>query len=331
MCCLISLGCTALLVLLSMAMVRRAGLRQALGDHSTRKDRKLARTAAPPLPHQPPPPPSFRRVSGSPMVWKETRRGLLKGHLRWIVPLAMWVILLISYLACGRDLWDHESCAVYTVILLILPCLLTIILAPTPITSEREARSMDVLMMTNFSSAAILWGKATGILKRTWWIWVLPLAHQVLMMTLYLACPRYGYRSAFLHPIALLHLLMVCIYVLAFTVTMGLFVGTLVRNSTAAVTVSLILALVLWLGMPLALLPVDSDASEAAFAWTNPVYQIGEATYKSSQESRTRYEFGSIHTNMAGATAIIAITMACYLIAAGGLFAWAAARLRRRE
>jgi hypothetical protein len=143
-------------------------------------------------------------------------------------------------------------------------------------------------------------------------------------------------------------MLMICLYSLAFVISMGIYIGTLVRNSTTAVIANLVLALVLWLGLPLALLPIGHREVMFEYAlWTNPVYQTGVATMGAARESRyqqfmsgsrriyydnpDQYRFGNRRTDTGGATAIIAISTAGFLGVSALLLWGASINLRRRE
>jgi ABC-type transport system involved in multi-copper enzyme maturation permease subunit len=348
-CCLISLAMTAGLVLLSVARVRKVSLRQAEGGTGKVPRKAPLKTARPyaGVHHWPTTAP-IRRVSGAPMIWKETRRGLLRGHARWIVPACILGLLVLSYLLLGRQITDDMDIQTgYIVVLLILACLLTLVLSPTSVTSEREARSLPVLLMTNLSDFAIVLGKTLGVARRVWPIWMLPIIHVALMLALFSEPSRT--RTAYIHPILALHILMICAYTLAFLCAMGMLIGTLVKNSTTAVILTLVAALVIWLGIPLAAdaVNVGGNATSGLLSWTNPFYQASIVTegaarsysfhqtvdgnqYWSEEEDELRYDFVQ-NMDAGGATIFVAFTAACFFGASALMLCLASMALRRRN
>ena len=347
-CCLVMLGLTTAVIFLSVARVRKVSLRQATGDLGKAPRMVSGRTSQGAAgAHHWPRTAKLRRVSGPPMLWKETRRGLLGGHWRWIVPLGVLASLAASYLLIGRNLHQGGIQIAYVVILLGLACLLTMILSPTGVTSERETRSLPVLLMTPLSDFAIVLGKVLGVIRRVWPIWALLMIHVAVMLALW-SEPSRG-RNVYLHPILALHILLICTYTLAFLCAMGMLIGTLVKNSTTAVILTLVAALVIWLGIPLLLLPVGhgEEFTRLSLTWTNPFYQASVVTegaghfysyhqtidgnqYWSDEDEANRYPFYH-RTTTGGATRIIAMTTGGFL-AASFLMVWLASlKLRRMK
>jgi ABC-type transport system involved in multi-copper enzyme maturation permease subunit len=345
-CCLVMLALTAGVVLLCAARLRKVSLRQATGDHG-KAPRMIPATTARVAAgtHNWPRTAKIRRVSGPPMLWKETRQGLLRGHWRWIVPLGTLGLLAASYLLIGRDMHDGGIQAAYVVILLGLACLLTMILSPTGMTSEREARSLPVLLMTPLSDFSIVMGKVLGVIRRVWPIWALLMIHVAVMLMLWSEPSRA--REVYIHPVLALHLLLICVYTLAFLCAVGMLIGTLVRNSTTAVILTLVTALVLWLGVPLLLLPVGhgEEFTRLSLTWANPFYQAAVVTeganrnysyhqtvygnqYWTDQDEEGRYRFDH-RTTTGGATRIIAITAGGFLTVSAFLVWLASLNVRR--
>ena len=349
-CCLISLAMTTVVVLLSVARVRKVSLRQAMGDPGKAPRYVPLNTVRPHANiHHWPTTAAIRRVSGSPMIWKETRRGLLRGHARWIVPLCVLGLLLLPHVLLGdRGFSTRHVHGVYLVVLLGLACLLTLILSPTSVTSEREARSLPILLMTNLSDFAIVLGKTLGVARRVWPIWTLPMIH-VAIMLLFCSEPSRT-RRLYIHPVLALHMLMICAYTLAFLCAMGMFIGTRAKNSTTAVILTLVVALVIWMGIPLAAGAVENgrygEVTSRILTWTNPFYQAGIVTEGArryytyhqtvdgnqywSDESALRYNFID-KMDAEGATDILAFTGACFLGASALMLYLASLTLRRRN
>ena len=108
------------------------------------------------------------------------------------------------------------------------------------------------------------------------------------------------------------------------------------KNSTTAVILTLVAALVIWLGVPLALSPLSDNGDVALLdlTWTNPFYQAvvvteGARSYYST-ENAFPYEFME-KTDTGGATAVIASSGVCFLSASALMVWFASMTLRRRN
>lgn len=216
----------------------------------TKEELAHPRPSPPPPPAKPPPAPSrlvvvpeaasFRRVFGSPVVWREFRDSM------WRYPdvvIAIVVVggfsLLGSYLICLEGLiegWAHGG---YGAAFILAGGLATAVVAATRIAPEKEARTWPLVLTTTLGDWHILLGKACGVARRTLPIWCLLPAH-----VLAFACARC------LHPVAMLHVLVLTAWVFAFVTSLALYFGTRFRRTSTAVILTLVACAVLWGAAP---------------------------------------------------------------------------------
>jgi len=367
--CLVSLGLSAGVLAACVAMVRRVALRQAGGAAGAGPSPAPAPTAvapppvlAPAGPAEPPPaaavpapppiappPPrpvpakaAIRRVTGSPIIWRELRaRWMRRKLLLWIllgVGLALLVLVYGLVASIDNGFEENEVHAVFLCAFMVLGILTTCVLAATSITSEKEANSWEILLCTTLSDRHILLGKAVGIARRCLPVWLLPVAHVLLFMALGLA-----------HVVLLGHLLIVVTGLVALLAGTGLYFGVRFRRTTTTVILNLTVALGLWAGLPL----LSALASEALprglrnevrnlteyLVDINPVYQVGLVTEQATGPKRAtrgpanlRYYWeGAGRCDLAETTLYLLLCAGAHL-GLGTLFAWRAQRrLRRRR
>ena len=305
--CLVSLGISGVVLTACVAMVRRVGLRMVAGATRAGPTAPPAQAelqpAAPPAalpapappgpdgappPVQAPPPATprptaaatgrVRAITGSPIVWRELRPKLKRGVLYWILlavgTLLIPLIYLLTLAAEADAFTDNDTHAVYLVIYTILAAIVTSVYAATNITSEKEARSWELLLCTPMTDWHILLGKLVGVLRRCLPIWLLPVGH-ILLFTLVGCCyPGMGpmYLLTVLGTVALLG-------------GGGLYFGARFRRTTTAVMMNIALGLGLWAVGPICVSALMTpswartqsrpleDLVQAAFVDANPVYQ----------------------------------------------------------
>ena len=380
--CLIMLGLSAVLLLICVLIIRRVALRQAAGETGAGPSSAAAIAASParpapplptappaaspapiPPPEAPPPPPApptrtarvppdapVRRVTGSPVIWRELR-ATRKGRLLIRVLLAVGGLLLLGLYflvaAIEGGFLNSEPHTVFVGGLVGIAAIATGVLAATCITSEKEANSWPILLCTTLSSWQIVAGKVVGILRRSLPIWLVAIGHVVFFLLLGPIASLFGYPVKYMHPAALLHIVLVTISVLALLAGSGLYFGARFRRTTTAVIVNLALVVVLWLAVPglLAILgeamPSPTrremeDAAEYVFD-VNPVVQASLAADAASGRrankplGRLRYHWPGISAHGFGeTTAYLAATTAGYIVL-GALLAWLAKRRIRRK
>jgi len=335
--CALMLGAAALLLARSVQIVRRVALRQATGQidtsfkrrHRPRKIQPAAGTSE--IRH---PAGTIRRVSGSPVIWKELRAPIIQGADRKnsIIGLVVTIVaLLITYAVCVNEncLYKDFAQVSYTLVFVFLGLIVNMVLSATSITTEKEARSWPLLLATSMDDWQILFGKAVGVIRRCLPIWFLLAVHVLLFVFV-------GY----IHPIAIVHLLMLVGWIVVFLTGSGLYFSSRFKRTTGAVVANLAMCLGLWAVTP-ALFGLVSeitgnDYAISKFVLANPVVQAivimaGAGGKFNAQKSlanlRYNWPFGKM--NIGTTTTILLITMVTY-ISLGLLFAWRAkCRMRR--
>lgn len=355
--CGFMLGVTVLVLLPCVLLVRRVALRQMTGDTGQAR----METPPPPAPASAQPGPTdavavplpapvlpaatassgrartVRRLSGSPVLWKELRtpltRSIVKKVIGIVVPLSIVAVLYLLVGALG-GLTEESVHTAFVVVFVVGATLFTAVLAATPITSEKEARCWPLLLATPLSNSQIIWAKAVGVLWRCWPGWALLIAHVVVF-----SCIR------LIHPIVLLHVPMLVWWVTALLTGTGLYFGARFRRTTTAVVMNLALAIVLWVAVPILLYVVTDiwsggdDVADFYLGATNPVVQavviVNEPAGKdSAREPVTELSYDwpwpGPEPNAAETTVLMLIIAFAHSII-GLLFAClAAARLRRK-
>ncbi len=244
--CVIMLVASALLLLLSVLMVRRVALRQAIGELGTssrgrrrRSNTKAVSTASEHRDFAPPP----RRVKGPAVLWKELRSPVFgRRKIAVLITIAIGLIFLfVTYGFCADenaldDEWVH---ILYTVIFLALGILFTIILPATCITSEKESRSWPLLLATTLSDRQILFGKFAGVLRRCLPVWALLFGH-IMLFTL----------AGVIHPLATIQMGILVAWIVVFLSGTGLYFSVRFKRTTTAVMMNFGVAALIWALLP---------------------------------------------------------------------------------
>ncbi len=331
--CAIILGISAVLLTLSVSLVRKVALRQATGQIGIYawKKRSRKKTVGNQVNQKNV---SFepKHVKGPPVVWKELRTPLLRRRKTTflICVFACLSLLFITYWLSYFEgaLDDEESHMLYVVIFMSLGMLFTIIYPATCITSEKESRSWPLLLTTTIDDGQIIFGKFIGILFRCLPIWFLLLGHVLIFSMI-----------GFIHPIAVIQISILIIWIVAFLSGTGLYFSTRFKHTTTAVIMNFALATVIWAIGPmfLGLLGVITREGDLVEAYmdTHPFVHamvVMEATVRrGSNFSRiNRYNWiGFRKMDVMESTAWMFVCMLGYIFI-GFLFAcYAKRRLRR--
>jgi ABC-type transport system involved in multi-copper enzyme maturation permease subunit len=238
--CGIMLAASACVLFMSVRLVRKVALRQAAGQLSP-----FARLWRP---REQNPVESFvldkspsgiRRVTGPPVIWKELISPLYRRHrLAVITVIGIEVILIFSTLLFPpiMEIVGYEVTNVlYVWLFLGLAMLFNIILPATCITFEKESRSWPLLLTTTLSDWQILLGKFVGVLRRCGPMWLLLLAYVVAF-----SCAK------LIHPLAILHIVILAAGIVAFLSGSGLYFSSRSRGTTSAVIMNFALPAALW-------------------------------------------------------------------------------------
>ncbi len=233
--CMIMLAVTAILITISVWRVRKVALNTAIGRNVGGKKAKKASAGV------------IKRVTGSPIVWKEMRKGLIgrgKGNIAIAVLLiGLFFSVLISIflpLGSGRfSIFMHFlTSGFYLVVMIRLA-----VLSAGGIAAEKDARTWPILLMTPLEDKEIVWGKAIAAFRRN---------IHLLLLYFVLFCIQYVRiifrvgRSNF--PTSILGLFTSTIGFVSsilFVIGSGLYFGVRLRTATAAVAATAGLYLVI--------------------------------------------------------------------------------------
>ena len=265
--CLVMLGASGAVLAVCTAVVRKVGLRQATSEAGLFVRRRQRRPKAAVAGGEQAAG-RIRRVRGSPVVWRELRTPMYRSRLKGIIGAGMVIGGLgATYLACAESLDAGVTHLVYAIIFIGIGGVATAVLSATSITSEKEARTLPILLGTPLSDLHLIAGKAMGVFRRCVPVWLLLGGHMLLFTIL-----------GFVHPIVLVHLAMLVVWLVLFLTGTGMYFSARLRRTTAAVMANLGLALALWavlpilLGLTMALSKGDSDYINIVFC-ANPVVQ----------------------------------------------------------
>lgn len=136
-------------------------MQREIPEEEEEKDRAKAHAA----------PGAERAVWANPILWREMRT-LAYGRRPLLVKIAYFLVLgLICYYAIA-PLWSGQASGQFVAAWGLLPvCILSLLLvsvqAVTAITSERDIRALDLLLVTDLSPNEFIFGKLWGILYNT--------------------------------------------------------------------------------------------------------------------------------------------------------------------
>jgi len=335
--CSIMLAVSALLLFVSVIIVRKVALRQATGqlDNSAGK-RRFRRAAKGAGANQQAFAGAIRRVVGPPIIWKELRSPMFRHHkIRTCILASIGLILLSGtyYLCAKANILDDEGThAAYAVIFMAVGMLFTIVLPATSITSERESRSWPVLLATPLDDKDILLGKFVGALRRCFPAWLLLFGHIIVFSLI-----------GFIHPLAIIQTGILVTWTVIFLSSSGLYFSSRFKNTTTAVIMNFTLAATIWAILPLLMAivasintPFTRDARELVEAYidTNPFVHMGNIMIATAGEKSVNtgsyYWPGKGNLNMVESTVWMLGCMGGYILI-GLLFAWRAKHRFRRN
>jgi len=270
----------------------------------------------------------FRLMMGSPIAWRELRKPLLRDKVVQIVVLCAVVFyLLYTYAILGASgaLDEPDVHGVFVVMFLLAGMLCTAMDAVTSIAPERQARTWPALLSTPVGDWHILLGKAGGTAFRCLPIWLFLLAHVVVFVL-----------AGVLHPVVLIHLLLLVIWTNVFLIGAGVYFSTRHRRVTTALLMNVGMALLLW-----ALVPTVAGLLGEAFGdyeisqgllWLNPVVEALVVTVGACGDFPRALEYNWPHGSAGWGVTTAAMLVAAVLYSLLGLLlAWRAKVMFRRN
>jgi len=336
--CGIMLVVSALLLFVSMIIVRKVALHQATGQMDgfigKRRSRRAAKASG--SNQKQPFIGMIRRVVGPPIIWKELRSPMFRHHkIRTFIFVFVALILLsATYLLCATEnaLDDEEVHVTYAIIFLGIGMLFTIVLPATSITTEIESRSWPVLLATPLDDRDILLGKFIGALRRCSPAWLLLFGHIIAFSAI-----------GFIHPFAIVQTGILVTWIAIFLSGSGLYFSSRFKHTTTAVLMNFALVAAIWAILPLLMAIVGSINSPfkyevrvlvEAYIDTNPFVHMGNIIIATVGEKP--YRIGSYYwpgqgtLNAVESTILMLVCMGGYIII-GLMFAWRAKCQFRRK
>ncbi len=186
--------------------------------------------------------PASRRVWDNPVIWREIRTWAY-GRKMIVVRLAYLVLFALAAVGLAAALSGTLSAASAQAAICLTPLvLLSLVLvnaqAVTSLTSERDARALDLLLVTDLTPKEIVYGKLGGVFYNTKEMVLLPM---LLCVALWLVGPL-SFEN-------LLYLLGGLAVLYVFTAMVGLHTGMTYGNSGVAVATSLGTVFFLFVGV----------------------------------------------------------------------------------
>jgi ABC-type transport system involved in multi-copper enzyme maturation permease subunit len=249
-----------------------------------------------------------RTVGDNPVLWREFQQRMTRGQ--WATPVAIGVcvnaMLFLYWMSSLKDAITISLAMIGVVVLLLLASLQT----AGAISSEREGRTLDVLLTTPISARGILWGKLLGAAKRLSPLWIAIVLHLIFSgfmpaLTRYIFLSldafvrfarafhptlaersdllpehldgRYtggGWAPATLDPVAIVAVLCVLACTVFMQLATGLLLSTLMRRTTPATICNLLLWVGAWAFLPIALAVIDNDYVQF-YAALHPIMIMG--------------------------------------------------------
>lgn len=182
-------------------------------------------------------------IKSSPLFWMETRTPFFRNRLSRILIVALSVIINIWIISYALMFFGTFALikvhAVYITTYLLIGMALTAVLSATTVAVERQSGTWLLLLTTPISDWHILLVKASAVIYRARLFWGLFFGH-ILFFTLF----------GMIHPIAILHLLILFLWVNALLLGAGMYMGVRLRVAGHAVIANCALALGLWVIIP---------------------------------------------------------------------------------
>ncbi len=292
-CVFVHLGITAVLLLFTSLLLRRIARREGGGAKPRAQDAvaPALSMAAPPLAgvdlvdgaavDDVPPTASApvrtrsrtRTVGENPILWREIRRPLIpRMYHRILCVVGLGLLLGSTYVLMQKmkELHDPDTHVGYGFVFDTLFLLMVCVLSGTAIAQEKESDTWTTILSSPLSARAIVWGKFMGILVRLFWWFLLIAAHFVVFALI-----------GFISWTAVAITLAVIISFNSVWLATGVYLSLRLTKVTAAVIVNLLLPVLLYGGVSLALVTIESllnwhRASEQAM-WYLPYFYLVQA------------------------------------------------------
>lgn len=181
-----------------------------------------------------------RDVPDHPVFWREVRQGLFSRTWHaWLITGIVLALIAWLFLANGFDTQtSHMLIHVLGTVALVVTAALSTV---GGVTTEREVKSWDVLLMTTLPPWRIVLGKLAGAVRKQWF------GPLILLTTLLVA----GVATGSIQFVSVAHLALIQAGTIAMLAGTGTLLSMVCRRTTPAAIMNLGIALGLWLALPL--------------------------------------------------------------------------------
>ena len=181
-------------------------------------------------------------ITGDPIYWKEINRGehgaMLGSKTRTAIVIGL--VILIFVIALLNDwLVTKAFHAAFVTVIAVFAFLRIAILSAQSISTEKQSRTLPILLTTPLEDADILKKKRRAIFKKTSLYWYLIYGDIVLFTVL-----------TVLHPIAIIGVSVAIVPAVLFLMGIGFYCGTRFKTTTGTMAATFAIPFVLWFFCP---------------------------------------------------------------------------------
>jgi ABC-type transport system involved in multi-copper enzyme maturation permease subunit len=200
-----------------------------------------------------------RRIWDNPVLWREVRTRAY-GRKPIVVKLAYVLVFaticLAFYYATGDSPHVRRMQIAYAVVPIIITSLILVnVQAVTAITSERDGRALDLLLVTDISPKEFIFGKIWGVLWNIKEMVVLPLALCIYLLV-----------SGLVGVEVWLYIVLGVFVLISFSITLGLHASLAYEQTRAAIVTSLGTIAFLFIGVLVCIFLIRVSANSGGFA-----------------------------------------------------------------
>jgi len=337
--CAVMLAATAGVLAMTTALLRRSGVRKALGPDGPAAPPLPPRAGLPvlaPIEEADRAPPrrrwrprgwNLRNLTGSPVFWREMRKPLLRDKVVQIVVVCavlFYLLYVYAILGAGGQLGEGGTHAAFLAAFLVVAMFCVAVDAATTIAPEKQSRTLVGLLCTPLSDWHVLLGKLGGTMFRCLPVWLL-LAGHVLVFVL----------ARVLHPLVIVHVAILVASTTVFLAGMGAYFSARLRRTTSAVLATVGAGLLLWAVAPGVAGMVgrafgDREAAEL-LEYVNPVSQAAVVAQAACRGWQPHYGSWGYFKGGAGLVTALLFCVGLGYAGVGALLAWRAKVLLRRK
>jgi len=239
--CFIMLAASSLVLSASVLLIRKIALAQAVGfPNILRRLLNPPRAVSAKSAVSSETEGNIRRVKGPPVVWKELKSKASSRErliVAIIIGLELALIVAMYLFPVVDDIFGYpKAYMLYICIFMGLGLLTVAIFSATSITSEKEARTCPLLLVTTLSGWQILIGKFVGVVRRSLFVWLLLLIYIGLFWLFDVGVGLF----------AMVQMAIIAAGSVVFLCGTGFYFGSRFRRTSGAVITSFILMVLVW-------------------------------------------------------------------------------------